>query len=55
MAILHQIFITITNSILAIRLHIYCTVRLRVTSGDVRKRSVIRRVFEIREKIADLS
>jgi len=52
---------TITNRVSAIRLHIYRRAIYRifllydVTSRDVRKRTVIRRILQIRESIADLS
>jgi len=48
-------FSLLRSALSAIRLHTYCSLFTHVTSGDVRKRTVIRRIFGIHEKTADLS
>ena len=50
MAILRQIF-TITSSFFEIILHTCCSLFTHVTSGNVRKRTVIRSIFGVRGKL----
>jgi len=41
---------TIANRLSAVKLHLLQSLFIHVTNGDVRKRTVIRRIFVIREK-----
>ena len=42
---------TIRNRVSAVKLHLLYSLFTHVTNGDVRKRTVIRRIFGIREKL----